>query len=223
MNTQITQNCQETQQPDSKILKKAYIQYKIAKWCVAATTALAITVSGIAIGIDDKTPDKKAETIKAVVLSDATIESDGTSDGNVAVPEVVSEPVKVVEQPQRMIVVQPKAPEPVSSDAQEPTSDGYQTSYLGRFKISAYCHCSYCCGKSDGITATGTMVQANRTIAVDPRVIPLGSKVIIDGQTYVAEDTGGAIKSNRIDMYFATHQEALNFGIQYKDVSLVIG
>lgn len=96
-----------------------------------------------------------------------------------------------------------------------------ETTNLGKFKISAYCHCVQCCGKSDGITATGTTVQTNRTIAVDPRVIPLGSKVLIDGQEYVAEDTGGAIKGNRIDMYFSTHQEALNFGIQYKDITIV--
>ena len=92
---------------------------------------------------------------------------------------------------------------------------------LGTFKISAYCHCSKCCGKSDGITATGAKVQANRTIAVDPRIIPLGSQVMIDGKVYVAEDTGGGIKGNRIDMYFPTHQEALNWGIQYRDVSLI--
>ena len=94
-------------------------------------------------------------------------------------------------------------------------------SSTGRFTISAYCHCVKCCGKSDGITATGTKATANRTIAVDPKVIPLGSKVMIDGQIYVAEDTGGAIRGDRIDMYFATHQEAVNFGIQYKDVNII--
>lgn len=90
-----------------------------------------------------------------------------------------------------------------------------------KFKISAYCHCSKCCGKSNGITATGTKVAANRTIAVDPRIIPLGSKVVIDGHTYIAEDTGGNIKGNRIDIYFSSHQEALNWGIKYKDVNIV--
>lgn len=92
---------------------------------------------------------------------------------------------------------------------------------MGWFKISAYCPCVQCCGKTDGITATGTQVSANRTIAVDPNVIPLGSKVVIDGHTYIAEDTGGAIKGNRIDMYFPTHQEALNFGVQYKNIEIL--
>ena len=93
--------------------------------------------------------------------------------------------------------------------------------HLGKFKITAYCHCEQCCGKSDGITATGSKVAPNRTIAVDPNIIPLGSQVMIEGQIYVAEDVGGAIDGNRIDVYFSTHQEALNFGVQYKHVSIL--
>lgn len=93
---------------------------------------------------------------------------------------------------------------------------------LGRFKITAYCSCKKCCGKwSGGPTASGVMPQAGRTIAVDPRVIPLGSKVIIDGHTYIAEDTGSAIKGNKIDLYCSSHKEAISFGVQYKNVSVI--
>lgn len=113
-------------------------------------------------------------------------------------------------------------PEPTSEPAPplapEPT-------YLGEFKLTAYCACEKCCGKKPdhpayGITKSGTRATAGRTIAVDPKVIPLGSEVIINGHTYVAEDTGGAIKSNRLDIYFDSHQEALNFGVQYANVYL---
>ncbi len=53
-----------------------------------------------------------------------------------------------------------------------------------------------------GITKTSTTVEAGRTIAVDPDIIPLGTRVYIEGLGYrVAEDTGGAIKGNRIDIY----------------------
>lgn len=120
--------------------------------------------------------------------------------------------------PEEVIEVEVPVVEPAVTSTPEPIYNGTN---IGQFKISAYCHCTTCCGKSDGITATGTRVTANRTIAVDPNVIPLGSSVVIDGNTYVAEDTGGAIKGNRIDMYFATHQDALNFGIQYKNVSII--
>lgn len=56
--------------------------------------------------------------------------------------------------------------------------------------------------KGDGITYTGTMATEGRTIAVDPNVIPLGTRVYIDGYgERIAEDTGGAIKGNKIDIY----------------------
>lgn len=92
---------------------------------------------------------------------------------------------------------------------------------LGSFKVTAYCHCVRCCGKSDGITASGTKVKQGRTIAVDPKIIPLGSKVEINGHTYIAEDIGGAVKGNHIDLYFNSHEEALKWGVQYKNIKLV--
>lgn len=83
---------------------------------------------------------------------------------------------------------------------------------------TAYCACSRCCGWSTGITASGMMAQYG-VIAVDPRVIPLGTKLYIettDGSyTYgysVAADTGSAIKGNKVDLFFPTHGEALQFG-----------
>ena len=93
------------------------------------------------------------------------------------------------------------------------------TRHIGRFRLTAYCNCSICNGKwAGGPTKSGSMPIAGRTIAVDPRVIPLGTKVIIDGHEYTAEDTGSAIKNQRIDMYFNNHADALRFGIQYRDV-----
>ncbi|MBQ5657957.1 MAG: 3D domain-containing protein [Peptococcaceae bacterium] len=90
---------------------------------------------------------------------------------------------------------------------------------LGEFKCTAYCSCSTCCGVwADGITYTGVQAVENRTIAVDPNVIPLGSVVEINGREYVAEDIGGAIKGNRIDVYFDNHQEALAWGVQHHEV-----
>lgn len=90
---------------------------------------------------------------------------------------------------------------------------------LGEFKLTAYCPCMKCCGKTDGITSTGTLAAEGRTIAVDPRVIPYGSAVTIyfaDGtvHTYTAEDCGGAIKANRIDVFFSSHDAARAFGVQ---------
>lgn len=107
---------------------------------------------------------------------------------------------------------------PSTPDTPKENSKG---TYLGKFKLTAYCNCKKCCGKwAGGPTASGKMPKAGRTIAVDPKVIPLGTKVVINGKTYTAEDTGGAIKNKRIDVYFDSHQAALNFGVQYAKVYL---
>ncbi len=93
--------------------------------------------------------------------------------------------------------------------------------YLGKFTLTAYCPCVICTGKTDGITASGVKAKANHTIAVDTSVIPLGSKVEINGKIYYAEDTGGAIKGNKIDIFFNSHNEALAFGTQSADVYII--
>lgn len=95
--------------------------------------------------------------------------------------------------------------------------------YLGKFKITHYCACTKCCGKNaKGITASGKKVEENKTIAVDPKVIKLGSTVYIDGYGLMeAQDTGSAIKGNIIDVYIPDHNKALKLGVTYKDVYIV--
>lgn len=96
------------------------------------------------------------------------------------------------------------------------------------FTVTAYCSCRICCGNyspevtgRESHTATGTVPQEGRTIAVDPQVIPYGSRVYVDGMgVYVAEDCGGGIKENHIDIYFESHQAALNFGTKRLYVSI---
>ena len=92
---------------------------------------------------------------------------------------------------------------------------------LGEYKLTAYCACEKCCGKCDGITASGVKAKEGVTIAADTRVLPFGTKVCIDGHEYIVQDRGGAIKGNKIDIYFDNHQEALNFGVQYKEIFMV--
>lgn len=88
----------------------------------------------------------------------------------------------------------------------------------GVFEITAYCPCEICCGKSDGITATGAKATEGRTIAADPNVLPYGTKVIINGHEYTVEDCGGSIKGNRIDLYFDSHDDALQWGRQTLEI-----
>ena len=63
-----------------------------------------------------------------------------------------------------------------------------------------------------GLTSTGKVPTANRTIAVDPKVIPYGSQIQYNGVTYIAEDTGGMIKGYKVDIFMNTLQECNSFG-----------
>ena len=78
---------------------------------------------------------------------------------------------------------------------------------------TAYCPCRRCCGRyADGVTAIGRNAYT-MGVAVDRKVIPLRSTVKIPGYgTVEADDVGGAIKRNRIDVRFATHAEARQWG-----------
>ena len=90
--------------------------------------------------------------------------------------------------------------------------------------VTATAYTASCAGCS-GTTATGINIKANpnaRVIAVDPSVIPLGSKVYIKGYgEYTAADTGGAIKGNRIDVFIPSEQAALNFGRKQLTVTIL--
>lgn len=100
----------------------------------------------------------------------------------------------------------------------------------GEYIITAYCPCVRCCGiwsedhptrvGTDYIqkTASGTIPTEGRTIAADTSVLPFGTVVVIDGHEFIVEDRGGAIDGNRIDIFFESHEEALNWGKQIKTI-----
>ncbi|MGN1155999.1 MAG: 3D domain-containing protein [Agathobacter sp.] len=105
---------------------------------------------------------------------------------------------------------------------------------LGEYKLTAYCPCTKCCGKwgenrptdANGnlivVTASGRYAKANWTVAADTSVLPFGTRIYINGYEYEVQDRGGAVKGNRIDIYFDDHQEALNFGVQYAEVMIKV-
>ena len=100
-----------------------------------------------------------------------------------------------------------------------------QQQHLGKFRITHYCSCPICCGQwstgsSTGIGASGMVLTPGQSIAVNPAQIPYGSKVMINGQIYIAADTG--VGSNCIDIYTGTnHAVASAGGMYYADVYLV--
>ncbi|MHA6260508.1 ubiquitin-like domain-containing protein [Sporosarcina sp. CAU 1771] len=92
------------------------------------------------------------------------------------------------------------------------------------FYVTATAYTAYCNGCS-GITRTGINLRANpnlKVIAVDPSVIPLGSKVWVEGYGYaVAGDTGGAIKGKKIDLHVPTKEAAYKFGRRQVKVKVI--
>lgn len=94
------------------------------------------------------------------------------------------------------------------------------TASSGKYKITAYCPCMKCCGKTNGITAMGTKATANHTVAASSQ-FAFGTKLKINGIVYTVEDRGGAIYGNRIDIYMNSHAEALAWGVRYLDVEVV--
>lgn len=97
--------------------------------------------------------------------------------------------------------------------AEEPMKTNYPKRNAGVFHLSFYTPHELGRPVEKLHTATGTRPKENRTIAVDPKVIPLGSTVYIEGfGYYIAEDTGGAIKGNRIDIFLMDYNKARQLG-----------
>jgi len=95
-------------------------------------------------------------------------------------------------------------------------------------KLTAYSPDARSCGKwADGKTAT--MTDANtKGVAVDPKVIPYGSIIIIDGEWYLADDTGGSMRQAtkkgtiHIDIRMKTHEQAMQFGVKTDSIIIMM-
>ena len=171
---------------------------------------LTLTMSELRENAEEEAEKKKAEenAETSKVAINEMVEETEEIDENF---EVVSEDIEIVTEENEI------AQEEVEEAIEELDKAGLVS--LGEFCLTAYCACTQCCGAyATGTTASGTTATANRTIAVDTSVIPFGTEVVINGNTYIAEDTGGAIDGNRIDVFFDSHQDALNFGVQYTEV-----
>ncbi|MED3998727.1 LysM peptidoglycan-binding and 3D domain-containing protein [Priestia aryabhattai] len=109
----------------------------------------------------------------------------------------------------------PATPSTPSTSTPAPAPAQESKSVSKEITVEATAYTAYCAGCS-GITATGIDLRSNpnrKVIAVDPRVIPLGSRVYVEGYgEAIAGDTGGAIKGTRVDLFMASQSSALNWG-----------
>ena len=130
---------------------------------------------------------------------------------------VVKEPVDRIVQVQKKQTSRSSAPRTTSASTTTASTSGTGGK---TYKITAYCSCAKCCGKSTGRTASGTKATAGRTVAA-PSNFAFGTKLNIGGHVYTVEDRGGAINGNKIDIYVSSHQAALQWGVRYLTVSVV--
>ena len=98
--------------------------------------------------------------------------------------------------------------------------DQKSSSYTYVAEVSAYTASDDQCGKSDGVTASGTHAKQGRTIAA-PSWIPFGTTVVVNGVSYVCEDRGGYISDNRLDIYMDSREDAVEFGRKELEVTVV--
>ena len=147
----------------------------------------------------------KEVTYKVKYQNDVEIEKSVISE------IIVQEPVNKIVQVQKKVT---------SRSSMLPRTSSASSTGGTVYKITAYCSCSKCCGKTNGRTASGTTATAGRTVAASSK-FAFGTKLNIGGHVYTVEDRGGAINGNKIDIFVNTHAEALQWGVRYLNVSVV--
>ena len=162
---------------------------------------------------------EKQITMKSVYVGGELKETYSTDSKVVKVPveKIVEEGIK-----EKPVPVEKPVQEAEAQSAKN-TIHGYTYSDVLTMSATAYCPCTKCCGSNaKGITASGMKAQLG-VVAVDKRVIPLGTKLFVEGYGYcIAADTGGAIKGNKIDLCYNTHYSALNSGFGHTPVKVYI-
>ena len=168
---------------------------------VIVTLGAAGTVVGLAASNDEVKPAAAATSDNAVV--------------QLAAAKIAPEVVDAVVSQEKLVEVVIAAP---------PALPTIKTIEM---EVTAYCPCTKCCGpKAQGITASGKNVHYNdgKFVAADKK-FAFGTKLIIPGysggKTVEVLDRGGAIKGNKLDVYYPTHAEALKWGRQKLTVTVV--
>lgn len=168
----------------------------------ALLALMLVSVLGIKIKALQMREQNTAETIETVSVETVSVET-------VPVETDIEEP---------LVPCDIETPKLETADTERPKKRRKNKDSCIVFKTTAYCPCEECSGGYGNHTATGKIARSDHTIAVDPDVIRYGTKVTIDGTTYTAEDCGGAVRGNHIDIYFDNHADVEHYGVRYKKV-----
>jgi 3D (Asp-Asp-Asp) domain-containing protein len=86
--------------------------------------------------------------------------------------------------------------------------------------VTAYCACSICCGPHpSGLTASGKKPIEGITVAAS-RQYPFGTRLMIEGHTYIVQDRLAKRYDDRVDIYFSKHKDAKKFGLKHESVDI---
>jgi 3D (Asp-Asp-Asp) domain-containing protein len=135
--------------------------------------------------------------------------------------EVKAEPVQPAAN-SAVLTMPSKPEEEQKAETKSETSGEWR---IVRMRVTGYCPCPKCCGEfSDGITANGHKIRPGDTFVAADKRYSFGTEMVIEGysnsQTVKVLDRGGAIRGNKLDAFFHTHQEALEWGVRHIDVKV---
>lgn len=108
------------------------------------------------------------------------------------------------------------------TDTSAPAAEQWETV---KMRVTAYCPCPKCCGSySDGITACNHRIRQGDVFVAADSKYSFGTEMVIagynNGRAVKVLDRGGAIKGNRLDVFFNSHKEALKWGVRHIDVKV---
>lgn len=185
----------------------------IAVILLAIIISVVSRISGAVFTQSVRTP--KEANSRLTLLSTTTTESDGISQPVLNEPEIKVEPEQGTPD---------NTPNnPLENSEQNPKqAEEWQTVQM---RVTAYCACESCCGEyADGITACGHKIGPGDTFAAADRRYSFGTELVVagynNGEPIKVLDRGGAIRGNRLDLFFHTHEAALQWGVKYVDVKV---
>lgn len=181
---------------------------------VLLTCGLASALSGLAVAVSPSGPD---------VGGGVRIESSAV-ELPAGLADLLSDPVAETAWASGAVLAAEKEEEGTTDVglASSASSPGYRVVWM---EVTAYCACTHCCGpNAQGITASGRPVSYNRGrfVAADTRLLPFHTKLSIPGyhggELVPVLDRGGAIKGNKLDVYFDSHETAKQWGRRWLPV-----
>ncbi len=187
-------------------------------WCSLAVAAMML-FGGSMTAYASETVIETAEVIEAAEDSEVNVSETEEASRVIMAGEAAKTEEAAAEAEETADAGETSSAENTEESAHDQVQHGLKS--LGIFRTTGYCPCYQCSEGWGRSTSTGAIAKSSHTIAVDPRVIPYGTKLMINGVVYTAEDRGGGVKGNHIDIFFDNHAQTRQHGSRQQEVFLV--